>query len=101
MERTYFTEDEARREIGNSVEALWDFPSVPKGTCGTVVKAKQYAQDKWVALVEWDLPTQTYVIAGMVVDMSFNFYKRSKPVRDQFCKTEYESLVRVLQPVTE
>lgn len=30
MEQTYFIEAEARMEIGNMVEALFDFPSVPK-----------------------------------------------------------------------
>lgn len=98
MERTYFTDAEARTAIGNIVEALSDFPSVPKGSKGTVVKVKRYATDKWAALVEWDLPRQTSVILAMVMDASVNFVKRSKPVTDEFCKSEYEMLLRVLQP---
>jgi len=31
MENTYFTETEAQQEIGHIVEALSDFPAVPKG----------------------------------------------------------------------
>jgi hypothetical protein len=100
MERTYFTEQEARKEIGNLVEALSDFPSVPKGSRGTVVKANRHSDDKWVAFVEWDLPRQVSVIEAMVVDTSLNFLKRSKSVTDEFCKSEYEMLVRILQPVT-
>jgi hypothetical protein len=73
MERTYFTEAEARREIGNSVEALSDFPSAPKRTRGTVVRARRYANDKRVAVVEWDLPRQMSVIEAMVLDISLNF----------------------------
>jgi hypothetical protein len=100
MKRAYFTEAEARKQIGNMVEALSDFPSVPKGSKGTVVKVKRYTNDKWFAVVEWDLPRQTSVIVAMVVDTSFNFLNRSKPVTDQFCKSEYEMLVRTLEPVT-
>ena len=62
MERTYFTKAEARKEIGNIVEALSDFPSVPKGSRGTVVKVSPYTTDKWIAVVEWNLPRQTSVI---------------------------------------
>jgi hypothetical protein len=100
MERTYFTEAEARIQIGKMVEALSDFPSVPKGSKGAVVKVKRYTNDRWVAVVEWDLPRQTSVIEAMVIDTSFNFLNRSKPITDQFCKSEYETLVRTLQPVT-
>jgi hypothetical protein len=73
VERTYFTDAEARTEVGNIVEALSDFPSVPKGSKGTVVKVKRYAKDKWTALVEWDLPRQSSFIAAMVLDASSNF----------------------------
>src|SRR4029453_12891992 len=90
MERTYFTEAEARIEIGNMVEALFDFPSVPKGSKGAVVKVKRYIDDKGVAVVAWDLPRPTSVIEAMVIDTSFNFLNRSKPITDQFCKSEYE-----------
>ena len=86
-------------EVGNIVEAMSDFPSVPKGSKGTVVKVKQYANVKWTVVVEWDLSRQTSFIAAMVIDTSFNFMKRSKPVTDEFSKSEYETLVRVLQPV--
>ena len=101
MARTYFTEAEARREIGNLVQALSDFPSVPKGSRGTVVKANRYTDDKWATLVEWDVPRPGSFIMAMVLDASVNFLKRSKPVTDQFCKSEYEMLVRVLQPVSQ
>jgi uncharacterized protein (UPF0303 family) len=98
MERTYFTDAEARTKVGNIVEALADFPSVPKGSKGTVVKVKRYAKDKSAALVEWDLPRQSSFIAAIVLDTSVNFVKRGKPVADEFSKSEYEMLLRVLQP---
>ena len=96
MQRTYFTEDEARNEVGHFVEALADFPSVPRGSRGSVVKANRYTDDKWLASVKWDLPRHVSVIEAMVGDTSLNFFKRSKPVTDQFCKSEYEKLVRVV-----
>ena len=99
MAGIYFTEVEARMEIGNMVEALSDFPSVPKGSKGAVVKVKQYAHDQWVAVVTWHLPRQTSVIDAMVMDTSFNFLNRSKPITDQFSKSEYQTLVRTLQPL--
>ena len=37
MRRTDFTRSEAQQEVGRQVEALADFPSVPKGSKGTVV----------------------------------------------------------------
>lgn len=98
MERTYFTEAEARMQMGSAVEALSDFPSVPKGTKGAVVQVRQHTKDQWVAVVEWDLPRQTAVILAMVLDTSLNFLKRSKAVTDQFCKSEYEALVRACRP---
>ena len=100
MKRTYFTDAEARTEVGNIVEALSDFPSVPKGSKGTVVKVRRYAKDKRAALVEWDLPRQTSYVLAMVIDTSFNFMKRGRPVTDEFGKSEYEVLLRVLQPAS-
>ena len=100
MERRYFTEAEARMKLGNMVQARSDFPSVPKGSKGAVVKVKRYTDEKWVAIVRWDLPRQTSVIEAMVIDTSLNFLHRSKPITDQFCKSEYETLLRTLQPVT-
>ena len=98
MERTYFTDAEARTEVGSIVEALSDFPSVPKGSKGTVVKVKRYAKGKCAALVEWDLPRESSFIVAMVLDASVNFLKRCKPVTDEFSKSEYEMLLRVRQP---
>ena len=98
MQRTYFTDAEARTEVGRIVEALSDFPSVPKGSTGTVFKVKQYETDKWTALVEWDLPRPSAFFMAMVLDASVNFLRRSRPVTDEFTKSEYENLVRVLQP---
>ena len=98
MERTYFTDAEARTELGSIVEALADFPSVPKGSKGIVVKVKRYAKGKCAALVEWDLLRESSFVAAMVLDGSVNFLKRSKPVIDEFSKSEYEMLLRVQQP---
>ena len=38
MRRTFFTREEARNKIGCVVEAMADFPSVPKGSRGRVVR---------------------------------------------------------------
>jgi hypothetical protein len=98
MERSYFTDPEARTEVGRLVEALSDFPSVPKGPKGTVVKVKRYARDRWAARVEWALPRPSWFIAAMALDASVNFVMRSKPVTDEFSKSEYETLLRVVPP---
>jgi hypothetical protein len=97
MRRTYFTRPEAQQEVGQQVEALADFPSVPKGSKGTVVKAHAYGGANWVVRVEWQLPRGSSAVDVMVGDMSLNFYKKSKPLTDQFCKSEYEKLVKVLR----
>lgn len=100
MRMTYFLDAEARSTVGHIVQALSDFPSVPKGSKGTVVKMKRYAKDKSAAVVEWTLPGESSFIAAMLLDASVNFVKRSKPVTDEFSKSEYEMLVRVLQPAS-
>jgi hypothetical protein len=97
MQRTYFTRSEAQQEVGRQVEALADFPSVPKGSKGTVVKAYPYGGAAWVVRVEWQLPGRSSVVDMMVGDISLNFYEKSKRVTDQFCKSEYEKLVKVLR----
>lgn len=43
-------------------------------------------------------PRETAFIAAMVLDTSINVMRRGKPVADQFSRSEYETLVRVLQP---
>ena len=96
MRRTYFIRSEAEQEVGHQIEALADFPSVPKGSKGTVVKAEPYAGAEWIVRVAWQLPRRSSVVDMMVGDMSLNLFKRSKPVTDQFCKSEYKKLVKVL-----
>lgn len=96
MQRTYFIRSEAQRQVGHQVEALADFPSVPKGSQGTVVKAQPYSGTDWVVKVEWQLPRRSAVVDLMVGDVSLNLFKKSKPITDQFCKSEYQALVKVL-----
>ncbi len=96
MPRTYFIRSEAEQEVGRQVEALADFPSVPKGSKGTVVKAEPYAGAEWVVRVKWQPPRRSSVVDMMVGDISLNLFKTSKPVTDQFCKSEYKKLVKVL-----
>ena len=98
MDKTYFTGAEARTEVGRVVEAVSDFPSVPKGSRGRVVKVTRYAEGKCAALVQWDLPRPSSLVLAMVLDTSFNFLKRSQPLTDEFTKSEYEILLRVLHP---
>ena len=46
MPRTFFTAEEARRQIGCLVEAQADFPFVPKGSHGKVIKARRHSADQ-------------------------------------------------------
>lgn len=93
MQRIYFTHKEARRKVGQKVEALGDFPSVPKGSKGTVVKAQRFKKDAWIACVEWQSPVTRSHFYTIVGDLSLNFSKVSRTITDQFCKSEYEALL--------
>jgi len=48
MENTYFSHNEAQQKIGQDVEALYDFPSVPIGSTGTVAKVKLFNDKNWI-----------------------------------------------------
>jgi hypothetical protein len=96
VERSFFSKAEAHAEIGRRVEALSDFPSVPRGTLGTVTRVTRRAGDEWTVVVEWDLPTPSTYILAIVLDASVNFRKRGTPITDAFCRSEFQSLVRVV-----
>lgn len=93
MQRIYFSREEARKRTGERVRASTDFPSVPKGSKGTVVKALEDTEDKWVVRVERLFPKRISFMDVMFADVSLNLFKRGKPVRDDFCKSEYEKLL--------
>ena len=95
MQRIYFTREDARKKTGERVEASTDFPSVPKGSKGTVVKALEDTEGKWVVRVEWLFPKRTSFMDVMFADVSLNLFKRVRPVRDDFCKSEYEKLLTI------
>ena len=94
MQRIYFTRAEARQQADRQVEALMDFPSVPKGSKGVVVKALRHIHDKWVVRVKWHLPGGSSLILAMFGDVSLHFYTKRKAVTDEFCKSEYETLLK-------
>ncbi len=96
MQRIYFTREEAREKTGEPVEASTDFPSVPKGSKGTVVKALEDTENKWVVRVEWRFPKRIFFMDVMFGDVSLNLFKRDRPVRDDFCKSEYEKLLTII-----
>jgi len=83
--------------VGERVEALSDFPSVPAGTVGRVVRARKMESDSWVVCVEWALPRKRSLYFAMVVNVSFNFQTQSHPVTDEFSRDEFKRLVGVLQ----
>ena len=97
MRPAFFTESEAHDRVGERVEALSDFPSVPAGTVGRVVRARKMESDGWVVCVEWALPRKCSQYFATVVNVSFNFETQSHPVTDEFTKDEFERLVGVLQ----
>ncbi len=100
MQRTFFTSAEVKRKIGHLVEALADFPSVPKGSRGRVVKAHKRANDQWLACVEWDLPRDVSRYEFMLGDVGLNIFRKGRPIEDQFCKSEYEKLLKADDPHT-
>ena len=99
MRPTFFTESEARARVGERVEALSDFHSVPAGTQGRVVRARTAEADGWVLCVEWALPRRGSQYFATVVNVSFNFQTQSHPVTDDFSKDEFERLVGSLRSV--
>ncbi len=97
MKPAFFTESEAHDHVGERVEALSDFPSVPAGTTGRVVRARKIESDGWVVCVEWALPRKRSQYFATLVNISFNFQTQSHPVTDEFSRNEFERLVGVLQ----
>ena len=100
MRPVFFTESEARAHVGDRVEALKDFPSVPVGTPGKVVRARKVDSDAWVVRVEWALARRRSQYFATVVNFSFNFQTQSKPVTDEFSKDEFERLVGCSEPMS-
>jgi len=94
MDSTYFNHNEAKQKIGQNVEALYDFPSVPKGSIGTVIKVKLLNDKNWIVRVKWNIPRKSSLILSQFGDISLNFIKKSKIVTDDFCKSEYYKLVK-------
>jgi len=99
MKPAFFSESEAHGHVGERVEALSDFPSVPAGTLGRVVRARKVEYDAWVVLVEWALPRKRSQYFATVVNVSFNFQATAHPVTDEFSKDVFERLVGLLQAV--
>jgi hypothetical protein len=93
MRQTFFSELEARAHVGDHVEALADFPSVPAGTPGHVVRARRLDSERWIVRVEWDVPRRQSQYFATFIHYSFNFQTRSGPVADEFTKDEFERLV--------
>ena len=93
MRAAFFAESEARSHVGECVQALRDFPSVPAGTVGRVVRARRLGAENWVVRVEWALPRRISHYFATIVHLSFNLQKRSRPVTDEFSKDEFERLL--------
>ena len=85
--------------MGERVEALSDFPSVPAGTWGKVIRCRKVDSDDWVVCVEWALPRKQSQYFATILNVSFNLQTRSNPVTDEFSKDEFERLVSCFQPV--
>ena len=98
MKPAFFTESEARALVGECLEALSDFPSVPAGTWGKVIRARRVGSDDWVVCVEWSLPRKRSLYFATIVNFSFNFQRQSNAVTDEFSKDEFERLVGCLHP---
>lgn len=96
-EREYFTEEEAAALVGVEVEALHPFPSVPLGTRGKVTRASRYAGERYVVEVHWELPRPNQMVDITIPEFSFNLLRKRKAVTDEFCRTEFEELLRVAQ----
>jgi len=88
-----FTQAEAEGKVGTCIKSLVEFPGVPRGTTGRVVKADSASQfknpfgviqEEFDVIIEWDLPTRV-------------FGNASKPLWDWFTKSEYEQYLTEIQ----
>jgi hypothetical protein len=93
MRPAFFGESEAHSHIGDRVQALRDFPCVPAGTSGKVVRARKVDNDHWMVRVEWALPRRVAVHFATLLHLSFNLQTQSKPITDDFSKDEFERLL--------
>jgi hypothetical protein len=93
MNSESFIESEARSHVGECVQALKDFPSVPAGTVGKVIRARKVGFENWVVRVEWALPRSVSQYFATVVNCSFNFQTQARPVTDEFSKDEFKRLL--------
>jgi hypothetical protein len=100
MVSVYFSREEGLSKVGTIVEAAADFPSVPRGSAGTVVKALPCARNEWSVVVEWHLPRSIHHTELMIGDISINLQRKSVPVTDQFNRTEYETQLKVIEPLS-
>ncbi len=94
MKINYFTYKEAQQKIGQNIEALNDFPSVPIGSKGKVTKVKSVNDKNWIVQVKWNIPQKSSLVLSQLGDFSFNFIKKSKSITDDFSKSEYYKLVK-------
>jgi hypothetical protein len=94
MEINYFTYKEAKQKIGQNIEALYDFPSVPAGSKGKVIKVKSFNDKNWIVQVKWNIPRKSTFVLSQLGEFSFNFIKKSKSITDDFSKSEYYKLVK-------
>jgi hypothetical protein len=93
MMPAFFAETEARSHVGERVQALRDFPSVPAGTSGKVVRARKVDTDHWMMRVEWALPRRVSVHFASLLNLSLNVQTQSRPITDDFSKDEFERLL--------
>ena len=94
MEINYFTHKEAQQKVGQNIEALYDFPSVPAGSKGKVIKVRSINNMKWIVHVKWNIPRKSALVLSQLGEFSFNFIKKSKLITDDFSKSEYYKLVK-------
>lgn len=89
MKKTYFSREQAERELDKRVRTLVPLPGVPKGTMGRVVRVQKVGvTDNYDVVIEWDLPRE-----GSGV--------RALPQRDWLTRGEYEGFLRLADDKTE
>lgn len=95
-DQIFFAQKEANCQIGLEVESLANFPAVPKGTRGKVIKARHHAADNYVVEVRWMLPQPGAFYHLMVGDVCLNLFRKRRPITDEFNKYEFQDLVTVV-----
>jgi len=97
----YYSESEARTQIGAEFVAMTDLPDIPAGTRGRVQDVVEDGARGWIVRVRWDLPPKRTELLAQVGELSFNVPWREKRREAEFSKCEIEQLLKRVEELRD